>query len=417
MQKKKKAHRPHRPQRRPAPRHRPRPKPSPAPVTTAIVRHPTQERTLRPAEIDLLKKTVAKNCTDEEFSLFMLVCKKKKLDPFTKQVYCIKWPRRGQPDEMVIIVGIGGYRSMAARSHKKDFGGTSEPKWTFNDKELGENGKTPAKRKIPDTATVEAFRRSGSKGAATVFWEEFAPVDLKATRSDFWNRMPKHMLAKCAEAHAIRKVFPDLSDIYSEEEMSQRLSDLTPGGRQISHDGVAPSGKVLDTGYGAAKAAQQAVLDEKLGKAALDHGHPPGSRGAQHAEAAIQRAEEADERLAAARNITPGKRGVSPAAERPKPKPPEAGATVHIGTIHRVVQGMTKDRHVPYVSIRLNGVWHNCWSKTLQKFFPNEVDLVSTVAELWIDGQQNIVGIKRLGNLHFEEDGRTPRRREPGEDE
>jgi len=380
---------------------------------TAIVKHPTQERTLRPAEIDLLKKTVTKNCSDEEFSLFMLVCKKKKLDPFTKQVYCIKWPRRNGPDEMVIIVGIGGYRSMAARSHKKDFAGTGNPQWTFNDPTLGDKGKTPAGRRIPDTATVEAFRRSGAKGSATVFWEEFAPLDLKETRADFWNRMPKHMLAKCAESHALRKCFPDLSDIYSEEEMSQRLQDLTPGGREISTGGVAPSGKILEnSGYGAAKAAQQAVLDEKLG-----HGHPPGSTGAKQAEAALQRSQDADDRLAAARNVTPGKRGASAPKEKPKPKPPEVGATIQIGTIHRVVQGMTKDRHVPYVSIRLNGVWHNCWSKTLQKFFPNEVDLVSTVAELWIDKLQNIVGIKRLGSLHFEEDGRTPKRREPGEDD
>lgn len=367
-----------------------------------------RERTLKSAEIELLQKTVAKGTTPEEFLYFMTVCKKHRVDPFTKQIYCIVWPtEHGNSHEVVIIMGIGGYRMTAARDHK-DFAGTSAPKFTWPATEM----KTPAGRRIPESATVSALRKGGEPSEATVFWEEFAPVDLKAKRSDFWNRLPKHMLAKCAESHAIRKAFPDLSDIYTEEELSQRLQDLTPGGREISHGGVAPSGKVLDNGYGAAKAAQQAVLDEKLG-----HGHPQGSQGAKHAEAALERNEAEDARLAAARNITPGKRGASQAQEKPKPKPPEAGATLHIGTIHRVVQGMTKDRHVPYVSIRLNGVWHNCWSKTLQKFFPNEVDLVSTVAELWIDASQNIVGIKRLGSLHFEDDGRTPRRREPGEDE
>jgi phage recombination protein Bet len=445
MAKKTPARRPHRQQRKAAPR----PKPTPATVTTAIIRHPSQERTLRPAEIDLLKKTVAKDCTDEEFSLFMLVCKKKKLDPFTKQVYAIKWPRRNQPAEMVIIVGIGGYRSMAARSHRRDFGGTGEPKWTFNDPTLGDNGKTPAGRRIPDSVTVEAFRKKGERvGAATVFWEEFAPVDLRETRADFWNRMPKHMLAKCAESHALRKVFPDLSDIYSEEEMSQRLADLTPGGRQISHDGVAPSGKILDTGYGASKASQQQILDaKKRGEWCERHGclriqcpsdeHTQaendavfqqqqalkGTTGAKRPDVALQRGQEADSRLAAARNVTPPKRGDSPAqkAQQPaKPKVPHGlpkDATLEIGTIHRVIQGMTRERHVAYVSIRLNGIWHNCWSDTLRKFFPNEVDLVSTVAELWIDNRKDIVGIKRLGSLHFQEDGRTPIRREPGEDE
>lgn len=418
----------HRKQRRPRPRRRPRKQlPPAAPQTTALaVRHPVQERTLKPAEIELLKKTVAKNCTDEEFALFMLVCKKKKLDPFTKQVYAIKWPRRNEPDEMVIIVGIGGYRSMAARSHKRDFGGTSEPTWTFNDSKLGPNhdGKTPAGRKIPDTASVKAFRKGGIHvGAATVFWEEFAPPDLKEKRADFWNRMPKHMLAKCAESHALRKCFPDLSDIYSEEEMSQRLADLTPGGRQISHDGVAPSGKNLRSDRQLNPSVNQLTPQEILeAKKRGDwceqhHGlriHCPTD---EHTQAENDAWFEKDQQDRKSKTIDVDAK-VSGEKSKPKPKPhtvPE-GADMQRGTVHRVIYQTKKDNGQRYISVKVNGTWYNCWSKTIQEFFPSEAEMVSKIIEFYLDKAHNIVGLHRLGNLYFQADGRTPIKREPGED-
>jgi phage recombination protein Bet len=247
--------------RKPVPRRKPR-----KPVTTAIVTVPAptiiqhnRERRLRPEEVDLLKKTVAKGTTDDEFLYFMTVCRKHRIDPFTKQIYCVVWPtNNGASHEVVIIMGIGGYRMTAARDHK-DFGGTSKATFTYQDTKL----MTPAGRRIPETACVKALRKGGEPAEAEVFWEEFAPTDLRAKRSDFWNRMPKHMLAKCAEALAIRKAFPDLSDIYTEEEVSARLADLTEGGREIVVDGVNPSGRVADTQYGSRQASQR-VLSEKL---------------------------------------------------------------------------------------------------------------------------------------------------------
>lgn len=338
----------------------------------------------------------------------MLVCKKKKLDPFTKQVYCIKWPRRNGPDEMVIIVGIGGYRSMAARSHRRDFGGTKKPEWTFDDPTLGTNGKTPAHRRIPDSATVEAFRRNGSSGAATVFWEEFAPVDLKSDRADFWNRMPRHMLAKCAEAHALRKCFPDLSDIYSEEEMSQRLADLTPGGRTISHAGVAPSGKQLNPSVNQLT-PQEILAAKKRGDWCEQHHGlkihcPADEHSPEENNAAFDQHQQSKTIDVEAKVATEKKKSV-----------PE-GANMERGTIHRVIYGKTKDRKSEYVSVKVNGTWFNCFSKTLQKFFPSESYVVANVMEFYLDKSKNIIGLHRIGNLYFQEDGRTPIPREPGEE-
>lgn len=395
----------------------------PAPQQQALVlRHPTQERNLRPHEIDLLRNKYAKNCTEEEFKLFMLVCKKKKLDPFTNQVYCIKWPSKRGPSEMVIIIGIGGYRSMAARSHRRDFGGTRKPIWTFDDPTLGEKGKTPAGRRIADSATVEAYRKSGESGAATVFWEEFAPVDLKSDRADFWNRMPKHMLAKCAEAHALRKCFPDLSDIYSEEEMSQRLADLTPGGRQISHDGVAPSGKILRGDRQLNPTVNQLTPQEILqAKTRGDwcekhHGlkiHCPADEHTQAENDALFQEQQQNKTINVDAKVTDAK--PKPKA-KPRPHTVPEGANMQRGTIHRVIFGHVQKTGAPKVSVKVNGVWHDCYSKTIQQFFPNEAEMVTKLIEFYIDKAHCIVGLHRLGNLYFEADGRTPVKREPGED-
>src|SRR5580698_5978558 len=113
------------------PVHRPKPR---KPATTAIVPVAPSETIVRRRElhfsreqIDLIKENVAKGTTDEQLQLFLYVCKKHRLDPLVKQVYCVLWPRdNGKFHDMVIITGINGFRSTAARDHK-DFAGTSKP--------------------------------------------------------------------------------------------------------------------------------------------------------------------------------------------------------------------------------------------------------------------------------------------------
>lgn len=227
------------------------------PVAPAPAVH-WRERALSQDKIDLLKRTVAKGTDNDQFALFMQVCQRHGLDPFTKQIYCVLFPESKHHQEkkqtengvidvwvsghtMVIMTGIGGYRMMAARDHK-DYAGSSEAKFTWFDPEQ----RTPAGRRIPESATIQILRRGGAPTTATVYWEEFAPGDLKASRSDFWNRMPKNQLEKCAEAKGLRKAFPGLGDIFTDVELSQRLQDLTPGGRQITDDkGFAPSGRAV----------------------------------------------------------------------------------------------------------------------------------------------------------------------------
>lgn len=179
---------------------------------------------LRPEQVALLKRTVAKDTTDDEFALFMLVARKHKLDPFTRQLHCVKrWSTDAGKKVMAIQIGIDGYRAMAARSHK-DFGSIGEPEYEYG-----------TDKKIPILARIKLWKKGVEQPTVAVaFWAEIAPQDLNKPEAWAWRKMPKHMLAKCAEAFALRKAYPDLADIYTDEEMMQAGDDLSPEGREVT---------------------------------------------------------------------------------------------------------------------------------------------------------------------------------------
>lgn len=353
-------------------------------------------------QIDLIKRLYAKDANEDEFELFMQICKSSRLDPFKKEIYCLIFSKDNpQKRQMVIITGIDGYRSTAARDHK-DFGGADAAVFTWFDPPQ----KTPAGKLIPESATVTVKDTKGGRTTATVWWEELVPRDLKEPKADFWNRMPKNQLEKCGEAKAIRKRFPGRGNMFIREEMDQAMQDLTPEGRQISTDGIAPSGAIVDQ-HAAAKAAQQRVLDDKLA-----HGHPPGSERAKQAEAALQRAEDEDERLAGAKNVTPKPE------EKPKPRSPMNGMTLVNGTLSRVVESKASNG-AAMVDAQIGNTHYKCFhSKSLFKYLLQYGRMGGFNIQAYIGKTGTIEGLKKIGPVMFEDDGKTEKvfTREPGQE-
>lgn len=158
-------------------------------------------------QIALIKQTIATGATDNELALFLAQAKRTGLDPFNRQIYFIK---RG--DKGTIQVSIDGFRVVAERSEEMD---GQEVQWCGAD---GQWSDVWLVSDPPAAARVHVYRKGCTKPFPGIaLWKEYAQP-----MSPMWKKMPAAMLAKCAEALALRKAFPhQLSGLYTSDEMAQ----------------------------------------------------------------------------------------------------------------------------------------------------------------------------------------------------
>lgn len=176
-------------------------------------------------QIELIKSQIAPKATDDELKLFIYQAKRTGLDPMARQIYAIhrnvKDSKGNWVEKMTIQTSIDGFRVIAERSG--DYAGQDEP--IFTDV-LGEDGKVKDKScKVTIYRFRGDIRYPASVGVA--YWSEYVQKDREGNPIGLWAKMPRTMLAKVAEALALRKAYPqDLSGIYTGDEMDQTDNTL-----------------------------------------------------------------------------------------------------------------------------------------------------------------------------------------------
>nr|DAY37318.1 MAG TPA: RecT protein [Caudoviricetes sp.] len=170
---------------------------------------------------------VSNDVTQADLAIFLTQSKRTGLDPFSRQIYMIgrkqKTPN-GYETKQTIQVGIDGLRAIAHRVAQQchEVFSMSDTLWadktgTWHDVWLAAE---------PPAAAKVSVKRGGGVFSAVAIFKEYAPV-YNGKLGGMWLTKPALMIAKCAEALALRKAFPsDMSGIYTDDEMS-RAEDVS----------------------------------------------------------------------------------------------------------------------------------------------------------------------------------------------
>ena len=194
-------------------------------MSTALA---TQNTSLALREEDLLAvlgSSLYPGAAPASIKMVLGYCKAAGLDPMQKPVHIVPmWDGKTRQMRDVVMPGIGLYRTQAARN---GCAGVSEPEFGPDVTEVigGASTTYPAWCRV----TVKRRLATGEivEFTAKEFWRENYAVkggqDKSIAPNAMWAKRPYGQIAKCAEAQALRKAFPEIGSEPTADEMEGKV--------------------------------------------------------------------------------------------------------------------------------------------------------------------------------------------------
>ena len=164
-------------------------------------------------DLELIRRTVAQGATNDELALYLHDCQRRGVHPLDKLLHFTK---RGGKYTPITSIDLFRARAGATGQHA----GTDDAIYAED-----------ASGKIV-SAKVTVYRLIGGVRCpfgATAYWSEYN------AGGPMWTKMPRTMIAKCAEALALRKAFPqELGGLYTADEMEQAGGQMSVEANSLS---------------------------------------------------------------------------------------------------------------------------------------------------------------------------------------
>ena len=170
------------------------------------------------SQIALIKRTVAKNATNDELAMFLHIAKKTQLDPFKKEI----WFYKDKKGNTLIYAARDGYLTIAQRSG--EFGGMKSGAVHENDEFVVDIASDAVEHRI----VTPADRGKLVAAWATVYRKNCQPTTVYVENATYnkgsntWATHPDAMLEKVAQNIALKKVF-GITGVTSVEEKDSIL--------------------------------------------------------------------------------------------------------------------------------------------------------------------------------------------------
>ena len=170
---------------------------------------PAIQRGIEPHQWNALKKSVFRGASDDMLLTVIDYCKARGLDPIKRPVHIVSvWDPKTRQEIETIWEGIASHRTTASRTGF--YAGQDEPKFGPTiEKGFGAND---VKMEYPEWCKVAVYRMVEGQRVPFVGvcrWIETFAAKKDGSPNRMWRKRPWGQIAKCAEAEALRKAFPD----------------------------------------------------------------------------------------------------------------------------------------------------------------------------------------------------------------